>query len=287
LPQTWFRAAILSALASVASADTSINTTNHYAYGANVGWIETRGDVTNGAVIGEYVCSGYLYGANIGWINLGGGAPTNGVRYGNGAANDFGVNHDAYGNLAGYAWGANVGWIAFETNYGKPRVNLLTGQMDGYAYGANVGWISLSNTQAYVETDEVRKGADTDGDLITDAWELEHTNTLAFFTSATDSDSDGAPDFAEYRAGTDPFAAGSALTIEQFSLLGNASTAQVSWASVLTRYYYIEKGNGITNAWSDSGLDLEPPDGALTTRQFPDAGTNKVYRVRAVRPLTP
>ena len=113
-------------------ADSSINEANKYAYGANVGWINARGDITNGAVIGEFVCSSYLYGANIGWIHLGDGSPTNGVRYGNTSADDYGVNHDGLGNLSGYACGANVGWIVFETNYGKPKVNLLTGNMDGY-----------------------------------------------------------------------------------------------------------------------------------------------------------
>jgi hypothetical protein len=37
----------------------------------------------NGAVIGDYVCSGYIYAANVGWINLGSGSPTNGIRYQN------------------------------------------------------------------------------------------------------------------------------------------------------------------------------------------------------------
>ena len=271
-----------------ARAATTIHLTNHYAYGANVGWLEARGDITNGAVIGEYVCSGYLYGANIGWVHLGSGAPTSGVRYGNAAANDFGVNHDAYGNLNGYAYGANVGWIAFETNYGNPRVNLLTGELSGYAYGANIGWISLSNAQAFVETDEVRKGADTDGDGITDAWELERTNSLTAFANTQDADGDGAFDLDEYLAGTDPLNAGSSLSILQIGLLGNATTSRIAWASQLTRFYYVEKASAVTNtSWSDSGLDLESSDGVSTTREFADTAATRFYRVRAVRPLTP
>jgi hypothetical protein len=58
-------------------AATTIDSANHFAYGANIGWIESRGDTNNGAVIGEYVCSGYLYSANVGWINLGNGSPAN------------------------------------------------------------------------------------------------------------------------------------------------------------------------------------------------------------------
>ena len=74
------------------------------------GWT-CRGDTNNGAVIGEYVCSGYIYSANVGWINLGSGSPANGIRYQNNSAADFGVNQDGLGNLSGYAYGANIGWI--------------------------------------------------------------------------------------------------------------------------------------------------------------------------------
>src|SRR5215470_9711904 len=77
---------------STSRAATSINPTNHYCYAANIGWIDWRGDVANGAVIGQTICSGYIYGANIGWINLGNGTPVNGLHYQNNSAGDFGVN---------------------------------------------------------------------------------------------------------------------------------------------------------------------------------------------------
>ena len=134
---------------------TTIDPANHYAYGANVGWLDWRGNTNNGAVIGTSVCSGYIYGANVGWINLGSGVPTNGVAYQNLSASDFGVNRDGLGNLYGYAWGANIGWINFETN-GAPKVDPGTGIFSGYAYSANCGWISLSNAFAYVQTGAVQ-----------------------------------------------------------------------------------------------------------------------------------
>src|SRR5437899_599745 len=125
-------------------AATTINATNKFAYGANIGWMDWRGDTNNGAVIGEYVCSGYIYAANVGWINLGSGSPFNGIQYQNLSAVDFGVNQDGLGNLRGYAYGANIGWINFENN-GAPKVNLKTGNLTGYVWSANCGWISLSN----------------------------------------------------------------------------------------------------------------------------------------------
>src|SRR5262252_3939467 len=49
---------LLSLVVGRAEAVTTINATNKFAYGANIGWIDWRGDTNAGAVIGEYVCSG-------------------------------------------------------------------------------------------------------------------------------------------------------------------------------------------------------------------------------------
>src|SRR5688572_4683280 len=149
------------ALAAVTSAGaaTTINAVNHFGYGANIGWMDWRGDVANGAVIGEYICTGSIYAANVGWISLGSGTPTNGIRYQNNSASDYGVNHDGAGNLRGYAYGANIGWITFTNRdagggtYEGPKVDLITGRMSGFLWSANCGWISLSNAFAFVQTD--------------------------------------------------------------------------------------------------------------------------------------
>src|ERR1700716_3462976 len=119
-------------IASIGSiwAATTINPVNKYAYGANLGWMDWRGDTNSGAIIGEYVCSGYIYAANVGWIHLGSNAPANGIQYQNNSATDYGVNQDGLGNLRGYAYGANIGWINFET-LGAPKVDLKSGRMSG------------------------------------------------------------------------------------------------------------------------------------------------------------
>ena len=142
---------LVLAPASWLHAATTINAVNRYAYGANVGWVDWRGDTNNGAVIGAAYCSGYIYSANLGWIHLGSGAPTNGIQYQNLSANDYGVNVDGSGNLRGYAYGANIGWINFEAN-GAPMVDFASGNLSGYAYSANVGWLSLSNAVAHIQT---------------------------------------------------------------------------------------------------------------------------------------
>lgn len=149
--------AFVAGFCSAAMAATTIDVTNHFSFGANVGWMDWRGDASNGAVVSSNVCSGYIYSADLGWINLGNGTPVNGTNYLNNSATDFGVNVDLFGNLTGYAFGANIGWIAFEAN-GAPKVNLNTGKFSGYAYSANCGWISLSNSMAFVQTSAAQLG---------------------------------------------------------------------------------------------------------------------------------
>lgn len=271
-----------------AQAATTINSVNNYAYGANLGWMDWRGDTSNGARIGEYVCSGYIYGANFGWINLGGGSPTNGIYYQNVSAADFGVNQDGLGNLRGYAYGANIGWINFE-NTGAAKVDLKTGKFSGYAYSANCGWISLSNAFAYAQTDTIAPGADTDGDGIADAWEYAHFGNLTTADATSNFDGDPATDLQEYLADTDPKDATSYLRITDYATAPDGITNAVTWTSTLTRFYHVHESLGlVAPVWYDSGLGLISPDGAFTTRNAADTNTSiRFYRVQAVKPLSP
>ena len=108
-------------------------------------------DTNNGAVIGDWVCSGYIYSANVGWIISARQTHRQRFRYENLDASDFGVNQDGLGNLIGYASGANIGWINFEQTFG---------QRDEFAHRATERLclerrlrhrISLSNSVAYVQ----------------------------------------------------------------------------------------------------------------------------------------
>ncbi len=96
-PATWL-CLLLAGLG--ANAGTTIDPGNEYAYGANLGWINAHANGANGAIIGEYVCSGYLYAANTGWINLGNGSPANGIYYQNLSADGFRRQPGRLGQLA-------------------------------------------------------------------------------------------------------------------------------------------------------------------------------------------
>ena len=263
---------------------TTIDSGNHYAYGANIGWINLRGDTNHAAVIGEYACLGFIYSANVGWIHLGNGSPTNGIYYQNLSVSDFGVNQDGPGNLRGYAYGANVGWINFE-NTGAPKVDLRTGVLSGYVWSANCGWISFSNAVAYVQTDTISRGA-LDSNGLPLAWELQNFGHTGVDPNA-DPDHDGMSNLQEYLAGTNPNDANDNLRITAVThgTLTPAYTA-LQWTAKPTRFYAIQQRNALDAAsvWTDWFV---LPNAGAGNAGFDDFTNQDFYRIRVFRPLSP
>lgn len=292
LMKTFLTSILLAGSLSSALAASTINPANHFAYGANSGWMDWRGDTNNGAVIGEFICFGYLYAANVGWISLGNGSPANGIRYQNNSAGDFGVNHDGLGNLHGFAYGANIGWITFTNRdatgatFAGPAVDLLTGQLSGHVYSANCGWIGLSNAQAFVQTDTMPAGADSDGDGIPDAWERLRFGNLTAANANSDADGDGLSDLQEYLADTDPLDANENLRISSHSHTGTYNI--LIWTARLTRVYRVEHRSAFAGGapWQ-TVVDLSAVGLGSSAVGFDDFGAQYFYRVGAFRPLAP
>ena len=268
-------------------AATSINPVNKYGYGANVGWIDFRGNTNNGAVIGEFVCSGFLYGANIGWIHLGSNAPANGIQYQNNSATDYGVNHDGLGNLRGFAYGPNIGWVNFQS-IGAPRVDLSTGKLLGSVYSANCGWISLSNAFAVVQTDTIPGGTDANANGLPDAWERTFFGGLGVNPNG-DADGDGMSNKQEYLAGTNPTNSASNLQITSVDPTPDGTSTKLTWTTVLTRHYLIQENTNLDSpTWDNSRAGVVVPTNTITSRTFTDVdATNRFYRIQALRPLAP
>lgn len=157
-----------------------------------------------------------------------------------------------------------------------------------FAYGANVGWISLSNLFAFVQTDTIDPGPDSDLDGILDPWELDERGNLTDLSAGSDFDGDGVNDDGEYASDTDPNDANENLRITVQNLNSGGTTSVVTWTTEPSRKYFVETLESPTDGWADSGLGQQDPDGATTTRNIPHtSGTNRFFRARAVVPLSP
>lgn len=133
---------------------TGIDTTNSYAWGENVGWLNfgtSQGNVD----VGTSALTGYAWGENVGWVSL------NCLNTSSCVTVSYSVANDGAGNLSGYAWGENIGWLSFScsntsscgTGGGKATYGVTvdtSGNFSGFAYGENVGWVSFncSNTSS-------------------------------------------------------------------------------------------------------------------------------------------
>lgn len=285
---------LLTTTAGALDAATTISGTNRFAFGANVGWINFRPDQPaspNGIVFGEYFLSGFAFGANFGWIDFGDGTPTNGIRYQNIGASDFGVNHDGAGNLSGFAFGANVGWINFgwaaPTDVNRPRVNLSTGACSGFAYSANLGWINLGTGSLTTLSMTI---ADTDGDGIADAWEREFFGGLGIATGTSDFDHDGSSDLSEYLAATSPLNNDDYLRIVSTTYNAAFTQATVVFNTTASRRYRLETSSGLgvlPDVWLNSPFGTFAPDaGATTSKLLSWPATDRQFiRAIALRPL--
>lgn len=289
----WLGMAAVPMDVSPCSATSTINATNHHAWSGNTGWIDFRPERPNagdGFTFGEFSCGGWLWSPNIGWINCGDGSPANGVQYANDSSTDFGVNHTGTGNLYGLAWAPNIGWINFgwsylePTNSARPRVNLATGEFSGYAWSANCGWIALGSGQ--LKTDRMNI-TDTDGDGISDVFEIGYTGSLTNMSATSDTDGDGQSDKAEYIGMTNPMNPNSALKITRLSKLPEVNSVEMEWASSPARVYDIEAKLSLTDTnWIY--LDTVPGAAGASTAQAIDMGPPQAFfRVGAKLPLQP
>ena len=142
---------IPSAFASTTSG--TINTSNKYAWGENIGWIDFN--ATSSAVtVTDSALTGYAYAENIGWISL------NCSNTSSCGIVDYKVTNNAEGTLGGYAYSENAGWIDFAPTGSGVTID-SSGVFGGYAYGENIGWINFNAdvNNTYPVTTDWRKAS--------------------------------------------------------------------------------------------------------------------------------
>ena len=121
-------------------------------------------------------------------------------------------------------------------------------------------------------------------DAIPDGWRLKHFGTLNNLLSAAnaDADGDGIPNWAEFRAGTDPNDAGSGLQLRAPGLINGGP--RLRWPTATGKSYVLEVSTILAGTnWAaiatnivGSGRDIE--------FQTPTTAGPRFYRVRLVEP---
>ncbi|HLP76644.1 MAG TPA: thrombospondin type 3 repeat-containing protein, partial [Candidatus Paceibacterota bacterium] len=125
--------------------------------------------------------------------------------------------------------------------------------------------------------------ADANSNGISDAWEQTFFGSVSTnHTRFTDSDHDGASDYAEFIAGTDPTLASSRFRLNTVALPGNG-TVRMTWSSVPGHAYRIYGSSNLVNWVPMSDWIQATLSSTSFTLTTPTNGAANLFRVE-VRP---
>ncbi|HTI72948.1 MAG TPA: hypothetical protein VMF06_23445, partial [Candidatus Limnocylindria bacterium] len=122
---------------------------------------------------------------------------------------------------------------------------------------------------------------DADTDRLPDEWERLHFGDLAQ-PSTGDPDHDGATNYEEYLAGTDPLDPNSILRL---NLMNSADgNAELIWNGVEGIHYQVQIASSLqSNLWSDLGISLGGSQETVRVPISPPVGGSIFYRLLIVR----
>ena len=161
------------------------------------------------------------------------------------------------------------------------KVDYFNGQLDDVRIHTEA--LAAAEIQRVLAEATTTAPADTDGDEISDVWEIQRAGNLAKMDATSDSDGDGHLDIEEYLVDTNPFDPADSFQIKNHqAVLGNLGQWSLTWSSKPTRIYRIETSPDLAT-WVDSGLGvIQPAAGVSTTATVPAAvGLRKFFRVVA------
>jgi hypothetical protein len=119
---------------------------------------------------------------------------------------------------------------------------------------------------------------DEDGDQMGDWWEVAHFGSITNSDGTGDEDGDGAVDYNEFIAATDPTNALSLFHISE--VVPASSTVLLEFPTDANRIYAVESaGNLVSNDWSEVTNGI-PGTGGSVAIEVPAVGTSRFYRAR-------
>lgn len=121
-------------------------------------------------------------------------------------------------------------------------------------------------------------GYDENFDGLPDDWQLAYWGSNPWPPSNFDSDQDGASNFQEFLAGTDPLEAGSVLRTR---IVTGLSGSRLEWNTVPGSLYRVQLSTNF-NDWENIG-DLRFSPGQTDSVPLSTAGTMVIYRVIRIR----
>lgn len=141
---------------------------------------------------------------------------------------------------------------------------------------------TVGNRTSMVRIGPDNPDLDSNGDGVSDRWELNYFGTLDVDLNA-DPDGDGFSNLQEYLAGTDPTVAASALRITAAERDG--ADIRVSFTSVSGKYYCLECCDSFGDTWTNIVDNIPGNDGI---QQAADAMSvdqpKRFYRVKLITP---
>ena len=173
-------------------------------------------------------------------------------------------------------------------------VGPCTGNLEGFALAPTTGtnhWCFLTdddnlNGDAILWFRQFLPVEDTDGDSLSDDWELKYWGTTAHTVGSADSDQDGMTNLQEQTAGTDPTDASSVFKLLSAVATPDRSALVLSWSSVSNRIYEVRQtaslGAGFTQV-VQAAIPATPPVNTATVT-VTIALSGAFYRVAVAAP---